>query len=111
MRYHSVLFLFLFLILRTCENLDHAVKFIGVEGGLARFELHNRTSSDLSAIELEITYLGDRRSVVRIDTVSYTAAGLDGTGTVFLKAKQSTMIVQTAPQGTTSAEGRILSVR
>lgn len=99
------------MIIRSCEDPVQAVKFIGVEGGLARFELHNRTSSDLNAIELEITYLGDRRSVVRIDTVSYTATGTDGNGTVFLKAKQSTMIVQSAPQGTTSAEGRILSVR
>lgn len=99
------------LFFNACSSTDHVIRFEGIENGLARFEIKNKTSVDISELDVELTYLAVNRSVILIDTVTYDARKADGTADVFLGAKLTTSIVQTVPVGTSKATARVLSVR
>jgi hypothetical protein len=111
MRYISVTIILLLFAMNACVGTDTSIQFSEMENGLARFELVNRTTSDIQSLDLELTFIGPGNSALRTDTVSYASTKPDGSQEVFLKAKSSTFIVQKAPEGTLSAKGRIVNVK
>jgi hypothetical protein len=108
---NHIAILLVLLFLNACSSTDHAIRFEGIENGLARFELENKTSVDIAELDVELTYLAGNGSVILVDTVTYDARKTDGTADVFLRAKLTTSIVQKVPEGTSKAKARVLSVR
>jgi hypothetical protein len=102
MKLKTLSILILLLAFKMCEVSDTSVKFNGIRNGLAHFEVENHTKHDIMAMDIELTYKASDRSIVLVDTVNYSSDD------VFLKAEHSTTFVQRAPEGATSASGRVI---
>lgn len=111
MKLNTLSIFILLLVLKMCDVSDSNVKFNGIRNGLAHFEVENRTKFDIMAMDIELTYKAANRSILLVDTVTYSATNPDGSPNVFLKAEFNTPIVQRAPEGTKSASGRVIGVR
>lgn len=93
----------------SCEHNSTHIEFLDLnEEGLATFELSNSSDSDISDIELELTYLNADNEVIKVDTVNYNMSG-DSNAQVFLRAGEQTIITQRAPDDTSTATGKIIS--
>ncbi|SNS15653.1 hypothetical protein SAMN06295967_104105 [Belliella buryatensis] len=105
-----LILLFSTFFLVGCSNQPIKIKVEEIKDDIVRIIIKNETEIDYEKIAIIIDYLGDKKEIIKVDTVSYKMDTLSDCGScVFLKSNESTFIVQKVPSGTKFIKARYYS--
>lgn len=108
----AIIGVFLLFCLSACSKEGIQVELTEIKNNLVLFAVENHTDQDIYSIEFEITYYSTDKSLLKIDTVSYSkTTDVSGNIVPFVKAGGETTITYSMPQETSSATAKVLEFK
>jgi hypothetical protein len=108
----AIIGIFLLFCLSACSKEGIQVELTEIKNNLVLFAVENHTNQDIYSIEFEITYYSSDKSLLKIDTVSYSkTTDVAGNIVPFVKSGKETFITYSMPQETSSATARVLKFK
>ena len=100
--------LFVLIGMMSCSNEPVNADFVEIKNDIARFDIVNESNKNIKAITFEIKYIDSSKKAIKVDTLNYQMNRDKPDQAIFLKANESTFIVQEAPKTCTTADIKIL---
>ena len=104
---HPILIFILVLI--GCKKDPVEVEFWKIQNNVALFTVENNTEKDIYSVAFEVTLFSKDKSVLKIDTVSYSnTRDAEGKMIPFVEAGQETFFSYGIPEETASTSARTI---